>query len=180
MAKKISIIGVVALVILLGLALAAHHAVRSFFYPKAPPPPPIVTASAEELLKQFESVLRKQRAPLLETLQPGIRPDQITVLETAGHFRLSDDLKALYRWHNGVSSNSTAEFIPGHSFESLIQIVLGRDLEKQQLQSATGLQRAVFAIFAGHRKDWITILPDGAGDGYFFDPNRKDEEGAFF
>lgn len=28
--------------------------------------------------------------------------------------------------------------------------------------------------------DWVNILNDGAGDGYFYDSKRTDAEGAFF
>ena len=42
------------------------------------------------------------------------------------------------------------------------------------------VQRAAFGVFAGHRRSWITLFDDGCGDGYFFDPKRKPQEGAVF
>jgi hypothetical protein len=58
--------------------------------------------------------------------------------------------------------------------------VLAQKIMRQQLDSATMLQRAGWAVFAGHRNSWIQALNDGAGDGYFYDPERTDVEGAFF
>ena len=37
-----------------------------------------------------------------------------------------------------------------------------------------------FRVFAGHRRSWLHVLDDGAGDGYFYDPERTDVQGAFF
>ena len=39
---------------------------------------------------------------------------------------------------------------------------------------------AAFRVFAGHRRSWLRVLDDGAGDGYFYDPERTDAQGAFF
>jgi hypothetical protein len=58
----------------------------------------------------------------------------------------------------------------------LDEVVQERSLVGQQLASGSGVQRAAFSVFAGHRKRWIQILDDGAGD----DPERADSEGAFF
>jgi hypothetical protein len=48
------------------------------------------------------------------------------------------------------------------------------------MAQATPVERAAFGVFAGHRVSWITLFDDGAGDGYFFDPKRKPQEGAIF
>ena len=50
----------------------------------------------------------------------------------------------------------------------------------QQKRAASSAQRVAFAVFAGHRKGWVHVLDDGAGDGYFYDPARMDTKGAFF
>jgi hypothetical protein len=37
-----------------------------------------------------------------------------------------------------------------------------------------------FSVFAGHRTGWLHVLSDGAGDGYFYDPQRRRSPGSFF
>jgi hypothetical protein len=120
-------------------------------------------------------------APIVaKSLQPGLSDTQIASLEVQGRFHLSDDLRALYRWHNGMPTNGTVGLLPGQRFLSLDEIVRDRTLVNQQSGSATPLQRTVLSVFAGHRKGWVTVMDDVAGDGYFYDPERTDAEGAFF
>jgi len=45
---------------------------------------------------------------------------------------------------------------------------------------ATWLQRATYQVLVGHRDSWICLFDDGAGDGYWFDPKRKPDEGSVF
>jgi hypothetical protein len=113
-----------------------------------------------------------------QSLQPDLTDAQISALEEQGGFKLSDELRMLYRWHNGISTNSTFGLLPGQRFLPLDYSILTRKLLRQQLASAPLTQRAAFAAFAGHRMEWIQVLDDGAGDGYFYDPNRV--AGAFF
>ena len=120
-------------------------------------------------------------APLVAGgLQPGLSDAQIAVLESQEGFRLSNDLRALYRWHNGIATNNTIGLLPGQRFLPLDEVVRERAPVARQVASGSGLQRAAFSIFAGHRAGWIQVLDDGAGDGCFYDPIRTDAEGAFF
>src|SRR5205823_6805589 len=83
------------------------------------------------------------------------------------------DLREFYRWHNGVPTNSTVGLLPGQRFVPLAEVVAERALIGRQSSLA-------FTVFAGHRKSWLHVLDDGAGDGYFYDPERPDAQGAFF
>jgi hypothetical protein len=153
---------------------------RSFFYPKPPGLPPVVGQSTDQLLTRLQEVLDTSAPIVAQSLQPGLSDAQISTLESQGDFILSADLRALYHWHNGISSNSTVCLLPGQRFLPLDEMVLKRALFHQQLRSATFAQRAAAAVFAGHRKSWLQVSDDGAGDGYFYDPKRTDAEGAFF
>jgi hypothetical protein len=62
----------------------------------------------------------------------------------------------------------------------LDEAVEARSLVAKEVASGSGVQRAAYSVFAGHRSSWIQVLDDGAGDGYFYDPKRTDAEGAFF
>src|SRR5262249_46330237 len=153
---------------------------RSVFYPKPRGLPPVVTQTTEQLLGRLQSVLETNAPIVARALQPGLSEAQVAELEAKGGFRLSDDLRALYRWHNGIATNSTGGLLAGQRFMPLDEVVRDRALMGQQAASGSAVQRAAFSFFAGYRTGWIQVLDDGAGDGYFYDPKRTDAEGAFF
>ena len=72
-----------------------------------------------------------------------------------------------------MPTNTTVGLLSGQRFLPLEEVVAERALMRQQ-------SGAAFGIFAGHRKSWLHVLDDGAGDGYFYDPERTDAQGAFF
>jgi cell wall assembly regulator SMI1 len=162
------------------LAVCAPSALRSFFYPKAGPLPPVVALSSEQLLARLQLALEANAPTVAQSLQPGLSDARITELQAQGGFVLSADLKALYRWHDGTTTNSALGLIPGIRFLPLNEVVEERALLRQQMTNATSFQRAAFTAFTRHRKNWIHVLDDGAGDGYFYDPERADSDGAFF
>jgi len=146
---------------------------RSFFYPKPRGLPPVVPETTEQLLARLQIVLESNAPVVARSLQPGLSDAQISELESQGGFRLSSDLRALYRWRNGLPTNSIVGLLPGQRFVPLEEATQERSLIRQQSGVA-------FKIFAGHRKGWLRVLDDGAGDGYFYDPERSDSQGAFF
>lgn len=164
--------------ILVVFALAGPFAQRSFFYPKARGLPPVIGETTEQLLTRLQAVLETNAPTVAKSLLPGLSDARISALEVEGGFRLSDDLRAFYRWHNGMPTNSTDGLLPGQRFVPLDEIADGRALARQHVDSAS--QRVAFSVFTGHRKSWVRILDDGASDGYFYDPKRTDAEGAFF
>lgn len=170
----------IVVIIVSGLVLAAPSIQRSFFYPKPNGLPPVVDQTTEQLLARLQAVLETNAPVVASVLQPGLPDEQIVALESRGGFRLSDDLRALYRWHNGIARTSAIGLLAGERFVPLDEIVQEKSLVGQQVASGSRFQRAAYFVFAGHRKGWIHVLDDGAGDGYFYDPNRTDVEGAFF
>lgn len=163
-----------------GAVLVLSVLQRTFFYPKARNLPPVVDQSIEALFLRLEGILETNNPGFAKTLNPGLSDAQIAALEIKGSFRLSNDLKALYRWHNGAAANTSGCLLPGHRFPSLEEIVRERAGYSEQEAAATALERGALAIFAGHRKTWICIFDDGTGDGYFYDSARAEANGAFF
>jgi len=178
--KALMTTAAIVVIIVVGLILAAPTIQRSFFYPKPRGLPPVVGQTTDQLLARLQTVLESNAPVVASALQPGLSDVQIAALETQGGFRLSDDLRALYRWHNGISRNSTIWLTAGQRFVPLDEVVQERTLVGKQVASGSGVQRAAYSVFAGHRTGWIQILDDGSGDGYFYDPKRTDAEGAFF
>jgi hypothetical protein len=179
--KKILLLAAAILVAVIAvLIVAGPLMLRSFLYPKPRGLPQAVSFTTDQLLARLQLVLATNAPMLAQSLQPGLSDAQITALESEGDFRLSKNLKALYRWRNGMSTNCPYGLVPGHRFLPLEEVKLQRTMMRQELASATGLQRLGFSLFAGHRQNWVTILDDTAGDGYFYDPDRTHAEGSFF
>lgn len=161
----------------------------SFFYPPPPRMPSVVDKSMGQVLADLEDKLNQKAPAVLASLQPGLSDAEIAKLEQRGGFKLSDDMKALYKWHNGARSGGTSQKpgtvsstmgpIPGCVFIPLDEAIKQRE-QMWQPQYGNPTQRVVLYFFASHRKSWITVFDDGAGDGYFYDPKKKDSEGALF
>src|SRR6266511_3839792 len=131
--------------------LAAPSIQRSFFYPKPRSLPPVVGETTVQLLARLQATLETDAPVVARALQPGLSDAQISELETQGGFRLSGDLRALYRWHNGQPTNSAVGLLPGQRFVPLDEVVAERALMRRQSSAA-------FRVFAGHRKSWLVCL----------------------
>jgi hypothetical protein len=177
MAKKLLISAAAALLAGLCLLLALGPTLqRKVFYPKPKTLPAVVNKSTEQLLTELSSKLDKLGTNVASALRPGLTDPDIAALETKYNVSLPPDLRALYKWHDGAGD---AEFFPGHFFRSLEEALKSR-ASLAESNSKTRLERVAFAAVVAHRKTWIEIFPDGAGDGYFFDPARSEKEGPFF
>jgi cell wall assembly regulator SMI1 len=174
------IVAAVAVGAMAALILAGPALQRAFFYPKPHGLPPVVSQSVEQLLAHLQSALDTNLPIVAQVLQPGLSEAQISAQEAQGGFRLPGDLRALYRWHNGMATNATLGLLPGQRFLSIEECVGERAMMRQQTGAAPSAQRTAFSVFAGHRRSWVHVLDDGAGDGYFYDPERTEAEGAFF
>jgi cell wall assembly regulator SMI1 len=173
LSKKVGIASAVLIALVFGLVVAGRWATRSFFYPKPSKLPPTVSQTPDELLARLQAVLERRAPHISLSLQPGITDQRIRELEIHGKFQLSEELRAMYRWHNGMTTNGSGELIPMAWFLPLDRVVDERNALNAQVESRTPAQRAAFNTFAGHTRTWVSIFPDGAGDGYYFDPERN-------
>ncbi len=175
-----------ALLVVLGLivvgALLIPRKVERFFYPLAPPMPAVVSKPTTQILSKLEAEMKTKAPKVLDQLQKGLSDEEITALEHQAGIKLPPEFRALYRWRNGSQSRDplTAGPIPMNRFVPLGEALGLPAMMSNQLAQSTAVQQAAFSVFAGHRKSWITVFDDGAGDGYFFDPKRKPQEGAVF
>ena len=165
---------------LIALVLGGPLVQQRLFYPKPGVLPPLARATTAELLARLQQTLETNAPGLTRQLQPGLTAAEISSLESAGGFKLPEDIRAFYRWHNGQASGSPDGLLPGQRFLPLEVVVRERALLHQQVAAAGFLQLISFRVFAGHRASWIQIFDDGSSDGYFVDPGRPDAEGAFF
>ena len=113
--KALMTAAAVGVIIIVGLVLAAPSIQRSFFYPKPRSLPPVVSQTTEQLLTRLQTVLETNAPIVAAALQPGLSDAQIVALELQGGFRLSDDVRALYRWHNGIVKTSRIGLLPGQA-----------------------------------------------------------------
>ena len=173
-------IGIICIV-LLALAVLLRFGVRNFFYPTASTMPAIISKPMPEILAQLEATLKTSAPHVLASLNSGLSADEIAKIEVQYDIRLPDEIKEIYRWHDGslrATNFLSGDFIPTHRFLPLEE-ALAEKLASSPAKAAW-LQRLACAFFAGHRDSWVSLFSDGAGDGYWFDPKRKPTEGSVF
>jgi cell wall assembly regulator SMI1 len=177
-----TVIVILVVLLVVGNCLLARLAVRRFFYPRPRAFPPASTDQGiDPLLARLEQVLRDHAPAVSAALRPGLGDEQIDALERQHGCRLSDELRALYRWRDGAPrSTAWIGLVPGHRFVPLAEVLEARDHLTRELRALPAIQWLVFSIFAAHRSGWLNVLEDGCGDGYFFDPARRRAEGSFF
>jgi cell wall assembly regulator SMI1 len=149
-------------------------------YPTAPAMPPVVSTRVEDLLSQYEAFLKSKAPAVFSALQPGLSDSEIDALEARHGLKLTPDLRALYRWHNGTPRSANVQAFPNHEFVPLDVALANRDALRKQVDAGTPQQRQAYEAFAGHRDAWVGVIVDLAGDGYFFDPGRSESQGSFF
>lgn len=175
MAPAVAFILVTAFVLVMLL-----HLKRTFFYPRPRSMSSVVEVQVETALSRFEDALRVHAPEILAALQPGLSNDQIRELESRYRIRLSEDLRALYRWRNGSLAEPRVNLIPMHWFAPLEYALQQRAAAGQQSSEQTWDQWAFVWLFAGHRIKWLCVLDDTCGDGYFYDPSYRRRLGSFF
>jgi cell wall assembly regulator SMI1 len=149
-------------------------------YPTPLSMPPVVAESMPAAIARLEAALKEHAPAVLESLQPGLTIEQIEQLETANSIKLTDELRALYQWRNGVPEGVYTNLTPLHRFASLEENLSGRRASQQQLAEASAVERIAHNTLVGYKMAWIPIFEDIAGDGYFYDPTRSVAEGAYF
>jgi cell wall assembly regulator SMI1 len=164
----------------LAALLALREAKRAFFYPAPPQLPAEVSEDPRSLIARLEGTLHSQAPMVLASLNPGLPDEQIRLLEQRSGVQLPEDLRALYRWHNGQAADAEYNMLPGHRFTPLQEALQDRDVPVKQAIASGLTGWAAFEFFAGHRDGWITVFADGAGDGYFLDTRRMAKPGYFF
>jgi cell wall assembly regulator SMI1 len=148
-------------------------------YPKAVALPQAVPDSIESLLNSYEIYLRENVPKAFESLNPGLSDEQITELEKKHDFVLNEDMRALYRWHNGSKRDGPDIFSYGF-FNSLENAILERDSIRAPHPSENENVRKLAKDILKHRTSWLSIFPNRSGDGLFFDPDRTSEDGNTF
>ena len=177
-------------VILLALGIliiypACKYALKAkdeFFYPIIVNTIPPVNNYLEKILHDFETILKDKNTTAYNSLNQGLSTDDINQLEVKYNVKIPEEIRSLYMWHNGCSNFkdglTCGAIIPGHWFVPLEQAL---ELSRKSGQPNTTFVQNIFhECFAGHRKDWIVLLDDGCGDGYFYDPKRLSGSGYVF
>jgi cell wall assembly regulator SMI1 len=160
-------------------AVAIRHLVRTFYYPAPTRSAPTVNEDIDAALARFEAALRTHAPNVLDQLRPGLTDEEIARIERAYRLRLTDELRALYRWRDGSPPDPLVEFIPGHRFRPLEEAAKERIELPRQAAGSSFVAWAAFIIVAGHRMGWLHVFDDLCGDGYFHDPRRR-RRGALF
>jgi hypothetical protein len=134
--------------------------------------PPVTSESMDVLLQSLESELAKHDPSIIQSLLPGITPRELDQVEATLGQSIHPEMQALYRWHNGLANDR--ELFLGHGFWPLeLAIQTNQELAMHYREKG-------FSLFMAHEKNWLSLFPDAAGDGYYYDPSRDYETGGVF
>jgi hypothetical protein len=134
--------------------------------------PPVVKESMDALLQSLEGELRIHRPDTLPFLQTGISNQQLEQTQASLGMSIHPEMQALYRWHNGLANDM--ELFPGHGFWPLEQAIrTNRELNEQYRERG-------FSLLMAPEEHWLILFPDGAGDGYYYDPVQTYGTGGVF
>ena len=142
--------------------------------------PPEVPQSLSEELARLERLLATHAPHALASLRPGLTPDEIKALEKSSGLALTDDLRTLYAWHDGIDETSQQTLFFMYDFPPLESLIAARDAMAKQAKSENLIERVAMAQVARTTGRWIGIFPDGAGDGYYVDPTGHGGKGTVF
>ena len=140
--------------------------------PKPSTMPPVVGESMDILLQSLESELARQRPEIIPWLNPSMTAEELEQAERTLGISIHPEMHTLYRWHNGLDDSQ--ELFPGHGFWSL-ETAIQTNLEFWREYEAKGM-----GFFMAHEKNWLSLFPDAAGDGYYYDPKTKYEADGIF
>lgn len=124
--------------------------------------------SMESVLADLEAWLKASYRAAHGSLQPGLSDEEMTDLLADWPYTLSEDVRALYRWHDGFE-DAQVELLPGLSFFPLAEaLALGGALwEVSSAQAQKGgvdfFPRAVLPIFSDGRNDVVLLVQGDSG-----------------
>jgi hypothetical protein len=137
-----------------------------------PKMPAVVDANMDAILASLERELKQQRPDFDTVARPGITPQELQQATAAFSTTVHPDMQRLYQWHNGLTDD--AELFPGHTFWSLEEALqTNKELTADYAQSG-------FSELMAEEATWLTLFPDGAGDGYYYDPKYDYASGGVF
>lgn len=114
------------------------------------------------ILVTLDQLIRSKRATYYKSLQPGLSPQQIQVLEEQYGITLPEDLRSLYQWHNGQQDDNYEAFVNNSTFVSL----------ENALDAAaefTSMIGSDFELPDMWHETWIPIFSNGGGDYICYD-----------
>jgi len=138
----------------------------------AAPMPPIVEQSIDEILLALEAEAAAHQPGIADAWGPGITTAALEQAEGTLGAPLHPEMKALYSWHNGLTTG--AELFPGYGFMPLEEAV------RTNREANAAYARAGLGALMGHEANWLALFLDPAGDGYFYDPLMPYERGGVF
>lgn len=171
---------VILIVVTAGATWFAVASFRRVFYPIAAGMPSPPQQSLADILRELDTRIAEHSPKTYAALRSGLGRDEILAIEREYGIRLTNEMREIYAWHDGIDLDSGQSFFGIHEFVPLEHLAKSELAKTQELAKATALQRAVYWTVCGHRKNWIDLFPDGAGDGYFVDPTRNPDRGAVF
>lgn len=147
-------------------------------YPRPTNLSPATAKALAGLLSEYENVIRELNPGVYAALQPGLSVEQLDAFEVQHDIVLTTDIRTLYSWKNGSSDHTNA--FPFYKFVPLGEALDSRKHFRKGTQDKPPEIQEVYHDWLAFRYSWLCVLDNQCGDGYFYDPDRREEASSFF
>lgn len=110
---------------------------------------PADARSLADALTRLEGLLRRQGAPVVEQLRPGLHAHQVAERESELPFRLSPELIAWFGWHDGAE--------PGYHLPGIELYSLNDAIKVRASRLTMRLPPETAAFYGRFRETWLPI-----------------------
>ncbi len=183
MNKKTYVISGIIIVGILSLYFkGGSNSLNVQMYPVPTGLPPEVATELPELLSRLEKLIEKKRPQSVQYLQEGLTGQELDDLQMKYKILLPYELREFYKWHNGSRRFSNNKYMPDNQFIPGKDFVPLEDALKNNLEIKKYKDKHQYSFLPDltFNNSWIQIFDDGAGDGYYFDPQRSGDQGYVF
>lgn len=147
-------------------------------YPPSPSDlPACVSTPLPELLVKYEKLLVELGVDVQSDLQRGLTDGELDAIEVQYQFKLTEDIRQLYKWHNGTPETCGTEVFPWGRFLPIDDSLKIKNLPNTHPDPEVQKLHAQMLAF---RQSWIPVIEDASGNGFYFDPDRSTQSSSFF
>ena len=164
--------------LLIAKAMIGSMPSAEVMYPPSPSDlPACVSTPLPELLEKYEKLLIELGIDVAIDLQKGLTDEELDQLEDQYQFKFTEDMRQLYKWHNGSPETCSTEVFPWGRFLPIDYSLKVKNLPIDHPDpEVLKLQQQIVAF----RQSWIPVIEDASGNGFYFDPDRSTHSSSFF
>ncbi len=126
---------------------------------------------------KYEKLLVELGVDVHSDLQRGLTDQELDAIEEQYHCKFTDDIRQLYKWHNGSPETCATEIFAWGRF---LPIEYSLKVKNLPITHPDPEVQKLTEQMLAYRKSWIAIIEDASGNGFYYDPDRSTQASSFF